>query len=615
MELRFPPLNGGSVTGLNDAGVETFEGDFATSIIRECAQNSLDAAASDEAPVVLAIQWFVFKDDALPFKPALRKAFEACVRYWPGQDKALRFFKRALEILEKPHLDVLKVSDHGTRGVGGEDHDKNGAWFGLVKSRGVSNKNSPGSQGAFGIGKDAPLAGSPLRTVLYSTKTENGDPAFQGVVRLVTHEGGDGKETQGTGFIGDFDPARMLHKALRDLRAIPAQFHRAEPGLDLWILGYKNLQRDWQKPFIWSALANFWPGIWDGKVVFKIGDLEISKGNLAALMEAERSASVLVQDAYPYFQSLVDAAAVLVSKKDVPTAGACRLRLLVGKQGLPKKICMVRKTGMVIDYYTPRVGLIPFSGLFSCDDPDGNEILKFLEPPRHDKFDPKRAETPEQKRILDNIKQWVREELIKLLPKAGSTDINETNVPRELLDIEPGEPPEPGKEPEEEDIIGVAGKVSDPIPVRPPVRAAVQARATTASGRGGSGRNRGGGGTTTGPGPGPGKTEGGTGGGDASDVIITSRFFRSSGAGKEVTVILRSDSPFQGDVRILLMGEDGTTQPVRIESCTDGKGRKAGFSGSEITSLKILPGQPETYRIQIREVIEGGLVAEGILLK
>ena len=614
MELRFPPLNGGSVTGLNDAGVETFEGNFATSIIRECAQNSLDAAASDEPPVVLTIQRFVFKDDALPFKPTLRNAFEACVRYWPGQDKALRFFKRALEILEKPHLDVLKVSDHGTRGVGGEDHDKNGAWFGLVKSRGVSNKNSPGSQGAFGIGKDAPLAGSPLRTVLYSTKTENGDHAFQGVVRLVTHEGGDGKETQGTGFIGDFDPAKMLHKALRDLRAIPTQFHRAEPGLDLWILGYKNLQRDWQKPFIWSALANFWPGIWDGKVVFKIGDLEINKGNLAALMEAERSVSVLVQDAYPYFQSLVDAAAVLASKKDVPTAGACRLRLLVGKQGLPKKICMVRKTGMVIDYYTPRVGLIPFSGLFSCDDPDGNEILKFLEPPRHDKFDPKRAETPEQKRILDDIKQWIREELVKLLPKAGSTDINETNVPRELLDIEPGEPPEPGKEPDEEDIIGVAGKVSDPVPVKPPVIVAVHARATTASGRGGSGRNRGGG-TTTGRGPGPGKTEGGTGGGDASDVRITSRFFRSSGAGKEVTAILRSDSPFQGDVRILLIGEDGRTQPIQIESCTDGKGRKKGFSGPEITSVKILPGQPETYRIQIREVIQGGLVAEGILVK
>jgi len=614
MDLRFPPLNGGSVTGLNDAGVETFEGDFATSIIRECAQNSLDAAAGHDTPVVLAIQRFVLMDKDLNFKPALKNAFDACIRYWPGQDKALRFFQRALEILEKPHLDVLKVSDHGTKGVGGSDQDKNGAWFGLVKSRGVSNKNSPGSQGAFGIGKDAPLAGSPLRTVLYSTQSDDGGHAFQGVVRLVSHEGEDGKETQGTGFIGDYDAGRMLHKAIRSAERIPSHFLRNEPGLDLWILGYKNLQKDWQKPFVWSALANFWPGIWDGKIVFKIGDLEIKRSNLAALMEAERGASPLVQEAYPYFQSLVDPAAVLIPKADVPTAGQCRLRLLVGKQSLPKKICLVRKTGMVIDFYTPRVGLIPFSGLFSCDDPAGNEVLKFLEPPRHDKFDPKRAETAEQKRILDDIKTWVREELVKLLPKVGSTDINETNVPRDLLDIEPGEPPEPEGQPEEEDFTGVAGSTSDPVPVTPPVRAAVQARpAASAAGPGGGGRNRGSGGTRTGPGPDTGGNQGGTGRGKPSDINISTRFFRPSGSGNEVTAVFRSDSPFKGDVRILLAGEDGATEPVRIDTCLDGKGHKVAFTGSDITNVRILPGQPETYRIRTRENVQGGLTAEVVV--
>jgi hypothetical protein len=46
MNLKFPPLSGGVNQGLNDAGVETFEGDYAHYVVRECTQNSLTAAAA-----------------------------------------------------------------------------------------------------------------------------------------------------------------------------------------------------------------------------------------------------------------------------------------------------------------------------------------------------------------------------------------------------------------------------------------------------------------------------------------------------------------------------------------------------------------------------------------
>jgi uncharacterized membrane protein YgcG len=310
---------------------------------------------------------------------------------------------------------------------------------------------------------------------------------------------------------------------------------------------------------------------------------------------------------------LIDPATVLLSKKDVPTAGQCRLHVLVGKQGLPKKICMVRQTGMVIDYYTPRVGLMPFSGLFTCDDEVGNKILKFLEPPRHDRFDPNRADTPEQHRILDDIKQWVRGEVVKLLPKSGSTEINETNVPRDLLDIDANEPPAHNWEPEEEDIIGVAGKITDVTQKKATVHVPVHARASTTDGPGGSGRNSGTGGTGTGPGPGAGGSHGGTGGAKPAEAKISFRFFRPSGLGEDVTAVFRTDLPFHGDIRILIIGEDGTTQPVYIDGCSDENDRKVGFSGSEITNIKILPNRPETYRVKIRGVVQGGLVAEGLL--
>lgn len=55
MRLRFPPLAGGVIQGLNDAGVETFKGNDPHFVVRECAQNSLDAAASHEKPVRMEI--------------------------------------------------------------------------------------------------------------------------------------------------------------------------------------------------------------------------------------------------------------------------------------------------------------------------------------------------------------------------------------------------------------------------------------------------------------------------------------------------------------------------------------------------------------------------------
>src|SRR5438132_14406188 len=96
MELRFPPLSGGTVSGLNDAGIETFEGDFAQNIVREGGQNSLDAAASHDRPVELTISRVALSADELPFIPQLKTVLTNCRTYWGSNDKARRFFDAAL---------------------------------------------------------------------------------------------------------------------------------------------------------------------------------------------------------------------------------------------------------------------------------------------------------------------------------------------------------------------------------------------------------------------------------------------------------------------------------------------------------------------------------------
>ncbi|NDB95972.1 MAG: hypothetical protein EBZ78_07410 [Verrucomicrobia bacterium] len=614
MQLRFPHLNGGVANGLNDAGIETFEGDSPTHIIRECAQNSLDAALSDDHPVHLEIRRLVLGAEHFPFKDGLLSAVQACKAHWLRQNKAKQFFERAQSILEQPVINVLKVSDLGTKGVPGDDTDMDKPWYGLVKSRGVSNKDREDSGGAFGIGKDAPLAASPLRTVIYSTLTLDGSFAIQGVARLVTHRDLNGMETQGTGFIGDFDPARTLYKAIRDPKRVNAAFHRQQPGLDVYILGMNSLQPDWERSFIQSALANFWPAIHNGRLTFDIHGTKISRENLARLMESEKEAPS-VRDAYPYYESVVHPEAVFREKEDVPTAGRCRLHALVGKVGLPKKICMVRKTGMVIHYYSPKITVIPFSGLFVCDDREGNKILKSLEPPRHDKFETGRAETPQGRRILRDIQDWIRTELQKLIPASSAAEINETNLPRDLLDIQPGLPPEDSGEPEEEDITGKAKEVSQAIALVPPSRTTRRARAVRKTNRGGGGTRKGGSGRGGGHGP---HGRGGTGGSEDDsewEHSFESRFFRGSSSPDEIVAVLKSGADLVADVEIVCLGEDDREDPVPVQlsACRDVSGKNLTVGGSLIRGLSMKKDLPLRLHLKTRHLPGTALAARPVL--
>lgn len=56
IKLRFPTLNGGEEEGLNDAGIETFEGDTGDHVARECAQNTSDASANGQVELHFTLE-------------------------------------------------------------------------------------------------------------------------------------------------------------------------------------------------------------------------------------------------------------------------------------------------------------------------------------------------------------------------------------------------------------------------------------------------------------------------------------------------------------------------------------------------------------------------------
>jgi len=566
MKLHFPPLSGGTVSGLNDAGIETFEGDFASNVVRECTQNALDAAATSDEPILVQISRLSLPHSELPFIPALQETLRACRDYWHQHPKATKFFATALAAASRQQIDAVKISDFRTTGVDGSDDDNTGRWFGLVKSRGVSNQKGDESAGAFGIGKDAPLAGSAFRTVLYSTRTTDGQVALQGVCRLVTHVGKDGELTQGTGFIGDFDARQKICRAIRDIKTIGEPFVRTEPGLDVWILGSRQLEDDWARPFIRSALANFWPAIADGKITFKIDDDVIDNSSLGAAMRAERFDDA-VAEALPFYRAVVDQHAKIF-KRTLPHARECRLHLLLAGRDLPKKICMVRRTGMVIDTYQPRVGFLPFSGLFVCDGHEGNRLLRSLEPPRHDEWDPARGE-PEAATALKEIKEWIREVLKHETPHAGEDQFNESEVPPDLLEDVPENPITDSTAESEPDLGG--NPKESPPPQKVKIRTRTMRKTSEAGKKGSGGDDE----DVEDPKDGDGKKTGGRkgrgseGGGDSKHTpkvpALTTRAFSPS-ADETVELVLRSEGDYQGNVWIEALGDDGSSDNLPLES-------------------------------------------------
>ena len=105
--------------GLNDAGIETFEGDYAHYVIRECGQNSLDAAASTHEPVEMQLALRYIPASDLPFMPELRDTFERCRAHLSTDVKAGEFFDRALRLARQREVVLLRISDFGTTGVPG----------------------------------------------------------------------------------------------------------------------------------------------------------------------------------------------------------------------------------------------------------------------------------------------------------------------------------------------------------------------------------------------------------------------------------------------------------------------------------------------------------------
>ena len=450
----FPPTGGGVAAGFNDPGLAQFSGAREQSLARETIQNSLDATARLGEPVDVEFELQELADDWFR-KDELAAAIVACEAVAGGDEKALSALDAMRRRLERRSLTFLRVADRNTTGLAGRN------WRALVKESGTSWHDSAAGRmagGSWGIGKNAPFTVSPLRTVFYWTRfEEDGEPRerFQGKSVLMSHRQ-DGEERQGTGFFGLTDGCEALEGD-----AVPAAIRSVEggrTGTSLWIAGFPK-QDGWQGRIARRVVASFFGAIADG-------NLSVS---LETGADAERDIAAIDRDSLDeWFERLggtgedgetdeVEEARlfrdVLLTEPieaQIAGLGLCRLYIRVDDddERLPSKVGLMRRTGMLIT--TQQAGLLRFPNMrrfiaicrFMGE--EGNTLLRQMENPQHNQFEPDRIEDPGQRdaavRALKRATDWIRSVIRERAAwpvSAEPTPLSELS--RLLPDLEPEE--------------------------------------------------------------------------------------------------------------------------------------------------------------------------------
>lgn len=420
------PLDGSQQwDGFNEPGIEHFAGSPFRSLGREGTQNSLDAAKA--APARIRVRRIDVPTASVPGIDGLRHAIQKCQAGAAEEgEKAKIFFDNATAILSKPKISVLQLSDSNTAGVKGPC--ENGTpYFALMKATGQSKKETGTATGSFGIGKFAPYTVSGLRTVfltsVWEDDSENLHHYVQGKSILMSYR--DGAQThRGTGFWGIEKNCLPL---VGDAEKLPDWLRRDMSGSDatgttLSILAFTPT-KDWEKILAASIAESFFGAIWRGSLEVEIeGGPTLTQATLAGLFgDASVADAIKDQKDEPeifsnsgHFLNCLSSTESKVEDTENAGLGHCRLHVLVG-ENLPKKVAFLRN-GMLITAELAglrRFGEFKeFSAVLECLSPKGNAMLRSMEPPAHNDFEPARlAAGPPQKAgrvALKEVAEWVR---------------------------------------------------------------------------------------------------------------------------------------------------------------------------------------------------------------
>jgi len=423
-KIRFLKNEASKIEGLAYAGFETFRGSPYTSCARETGQNSRDASTGD-APVQVAFNLREIPRSEVPFADQLQHSIECCLRA-PGDLKTKEHLERAHAQIVAPAIKVLEIADLNTTGLTGPVEDERSVFAALVKGDGVTNKSDSTSAGSYGIGKNAAYAVSDLQTVIYSTCYKNKEEekthfAAQGRLRLISHNDG-GEKLSAEGYWGNenFAPITCISE-------VPGWISRKDVGTSIFSVGFREQDR-WADRMRLSLATNFFLAIRRNEINFSVDGVKLNQASIESILESVSLAEIAAAsdenanlERTKKLMLCVSSDAAIHHKITVQDLGDFDLHLLIA-EGMPREIHILRNGIYIADNFG-RFGLPmrAFRGTkeyIAVLEPARSEkgkkpsqLLKQLENPAHDAFEPER--------IIDLLAQKAaRRQIKELISKA-----------------------------------------------------------------------------------------------------------------------------------------------------------------------------------------------------
>ena len=630
----FPPTNGGKEDGWNDPGIATFTGAPLSSLARETIQNSLDARKTDTQPVEVVFEVLpISAADVGGMELRMEVVASAQAAAELGDDGARQALMAAQDILGRDKIPCLRVSDRNTTGLLGKN------WHALVKMQGLSQKEGQGAGGSYGIGKRAPFAVSALRTVFYWTCYEEDGrevEKFQGTAMLMSH-GDAGNRTQGQGFYGVKEACEALPGPAPAGIRIQDPQGRPLPGTSVLVTGF-NEEHNWQRRIASSVIENYFYAIDNDNLKVMVepesdaadmAEIEIDRSTLANWFDAlETGAGDEEEDgsALKRARDYWELSNIPAIEKQDRELGHCNLFIRVG-EGLPSRVALVRRAGMLVTDQQKGLqkfnGFEKFAAMCVFEDTYGNELLRRMENPQHNQFEPERlpeADREKGRRALARITKWVRDEIRK---QAGPRDTGKAIVLSELNALLPDlHPDEPFDDAGNDGDAGTKERgFGEKITLKPkPIRrsaAALPRDEDDAEGYGddvggsggGAGSGNGGGGGTGGPGEGEG--EGGSGGQSGGAVrkslpISAVRVLPIPGATNRYRLSFKAHRAGVARIEIEEAGDSNTNPLEGIRAADGGTLAEISLTTSGRASLEIVADNPihdRALRVAAVEVV------------
>ena len=264
---HFPP-RGWGLDVIQDSSSTHFRDDPIPKLVREVLQNSLDADDRDlVGPVAVEIAES-YIDGQMIGAEALKYHLESCLERAKEEERknVQSFYVRALKALHTEKTRCLQIIDSGTLGLIGR------SWDALVFQEGSVQKTGAAPGGSNGVGKNAVLNVSDLRTVFYSTRyiqrREGRVEKLQGKATLMDHPNPKDKSEslQHVGFYS------MPHGEPVLTTQIPAVFRLNDVGTGVFIMGFNPRSNEWTREVTSAVIENFFYAIHHKKLVVRVSD-------------------------------------------------------------------------------------------------------------------------------------------------------------------------------------------------------------------------------------------------------------------------------------------------------------------------------------------------------